>query len=157
MRPYLVKEVWEQVDTTQHNTVCRHPGCHANCCVGCKLNSSLDPDTVLQGCFAMTNSRCRRCGHSLTEHYHHFSLWKKRKQTQKVIIEGLDQRSNDAGQRTDEYEKMIFDLGKSIADIDEELEDLLALLARLKDTLLCVSLAASSDMSERQRRFGRGI
>jgi hypothetical protein len=139
----VTKKVWEQVDTKQHNTICRHPECHANCCVGCKLNFSLDPDTVMQECFAMTDSRCRRCGHSLTEHYNYRSLWKKRKQTQEVIIEGLEQKFNDARQKNDEYKKTIVNLGKSIADIDEELEELHASLGRLTESHAALCLTGS--------------
>lgn len=91
----------------------------------------------------MIDSRCRRCGHSLTEHYNQCSLWKKRKQTQKVIVDGLEQRFNDAKQKNDEYEKMIVNLGKSITDIDEESEDILASLGQLMESHAALCLRGS--------------
>lgn len=136
-------KVWEQVNTTQHNTICRYPECRSNCHVGCKLPFSLDPDTVMQECFAMTDSGCRRCGHSLMEHHHYRSLWKKRTQTQKVVLKGSEQEYNDAAEKNSEYENTIVNLGKSIADIDAESEDLFASLRHLTESYAALSLTGS--------------
>ena len=142
-RRIVTEKVWQQVNTTQHNTICRYPECRSNCHVGCKLPFSLDPDTVMQECFAMTESGCRRCGHSRMEHHHYRSLWKKRTQTQRVVLKGLEQKYNDAAQKNDEYENMRVDLAKSIAEIDAELEEVLALLRHLTESYAAMCLTGS--------------
>lgn len=118
--------IWVQVDRPRYNTICRHPGCHANCHVCCTLPFSLNPD-IIKTCRAITQagSECRICRHPVTEHYHSHTLWCKRNQTQEVIKED---ECHDAEQQNDENEKRI--LGK-IASLDERMEDELTQLRRL--------------------------
>jgi hypothetical protein len=140
----VTKEVWEQVHTPKHSTICRHPECHSNCCVGCRLPLFLlDPDTVMQECFAMTDSGCRRCGHSLMEHYYYPSIWRKRKEAQEVIVEGLEQQYEDAKKKNDENENKTLDLGKKITDINREYEDILVTLGQLTESYAALSLTGS--------------
>ncbi|KAF8326948.1 hypothetical protein F5887DRAFT_1164318 [Amanita rubescens] len=127
MEQYLsvvVTKTWERVNTVQYNTICRHPGCRSNCCVGCKLPFSLNP-LVMEACSAMANSNCKRrgCRHPMNEHYHDRSMWKKRERGQEVIREGLEQQYSDARQQNDENERKIVDLGEKIAELDKEMEE----------------------------------
>src|SRR6266550_661836 len=143
-RSVVVTKTWERVNTVQYNTICRHPGCSSNCCVGCKLPFSLNP-LVIEACFAMVNSNCKRrgCRHPMNEHYHDRSMWKRRERGQEVVREGLEQQYNDAKRRNDENEMMIVDLGERIAGFDREMEEQLVSLGRLTEDYAHLSLTGS--------------
>ncbi|KAF8326954.1 hypothetical protein F5887DRAFT_968193 [Amanita rubescens] len=124
--------IWEQIDRARYNTICRHPGCHANCHVGCTLPFSLNPENI-KTCRAITRaeSECRMCRHPVTEHYHSHSLWLKRNQAQEVIKKGSEEEYHDAKQQNDENEKRILHLRGKITQLDKAMEEKLIILGRL--------------------------
>ena len=73
-------EIWVQVTTRDHNTLCGFNGCHSNCHVSCGLPKTLDKSNLLS-CSCMNGNTCSVCGHPYDAHFHLEILHEKKTAT----------------------------------------------------------------------------
>ncbi|KIJ66933.1 hypothetical protein HYDPIDRAFT_26350 [Hydnomerulius pinastri MD-312] len=142
----IKQQVYKQIDTPKHNTLCAVPKCYNNCHEQCQLDFSFDPKGLLN-CWAFSGSKglqgCRKCDHSY-EHHHHYNVrWELREDTQITIDKEAKKKHDEAVSEKAQQELGMAQLKKTIASMDTALEEATAKVGQLVDEYAKLSLSGS--------------
>ncbi|KAK2463003.1 hypothetical protein APHAL10511_004990 [Amanita phalloides] len=134
------------------NIICYYPQCHSNCHIfirkGHSKRSSLQSllYSVIYALFlgltgTIWHQRCQICGHSIDDHRRHAFLWEKRNETN--VNEEAERRFNETRQQTDEQERVMADLKRHVAWLDQETKEALVRVRQLTESYASLSLIGS--------------
>src|SRR6266576_1451766 len=144
---------WEQIDADTLNIVCLHPRCHSNCRVIGRIeqNSSQNftiysfltiPISWLSSMIVEPISRvfrrsgntaptqCQERDHPAENHSRCPSLWKRLDDAKWDVDENAETKYDEAKQKNDENRKIMVDLDRIIASLNEEMKQALTLVGR---------------------------
>ncbi|CCM07038.1 uncharacterized protein FIBRA_09357 [Fibroporia radiculosa] len=141
----IMQNVYKQVDTPHHNTLCATPKCYHNCHKHCHLSFSLDPKGI-RNCKAFKGGRvenCTGCEHPYTQHRHYNVMWELKEDEQITIDEDAKKKYDDAVEEKEKQEMGMAQLKKSIADMDMALAEAITKVGQLVEEYAKLSLSGN--------------
>lgn len=142
----IKQQVYKQIETPKHNTLCAAPKCYSNCHEGCYLSFSFDPKGLLN-CWAFSGSKgtrgCRKCDHSYESHHHYNSRWELHEDTQVTIDQDAKKKHDHAVSEKSQQELGMALLKQTILDMDKALAESTAKVGQLVEEYAKLSLSGS--------------
>ncbi len=142
----VTRRLWAHSPTPEtHNTLCEIPECHSNCHVGCHLEFSLDPKSLLY-CGIMDDDddgTCDKCEHSYKDHCHYRSLWEQQAETKTVVDEESKQKFFAARAGEGQAEEMMIRLERAIKRLDDDVKKALEQIALHTKSYVNLALTGS--------------
>ena len=90
-----------------------------------------------------TPAPCQACHHPAENHSSCPSLWKRLDDANWVMDEDAEMKYNEAKQKNEENREIMVDLDRTIASLNEEMKQALALVGRLVESYASLSLMGS--------------
>ncbi|KAF9464254.1 hypothetical protein BDZ94DRAFT_1297271 [Collybia nuda] len=142
----IKQQVYKQIDTAKHNTLCAVPKCYSNCHESCFLDFSFDPKGLLN-CWAFSGPKaiqgCRKCDHSYETHHHYNVRWELREDTQIAVDEEAKRKYNDAISVKAQQELGMKQLKQTIMNMDTALAEATDKVGQLVEDYARLSLSGS--------------